>query len=120
MLNMKKLITKILLRIGSNTAYVTASNGITGGLRLYKDYSTGTVRAYGYFRRASNITDTEVIFKVPTGFRSPYTYEIPMYLNTSSNASAAYYGTLSSSGDIKQSLGSSIREGFIAAEWIYS
>lgn len=119
MLSMKELLTKILGRIGSDMTYVTALNGITGGLRLFKDKSTGTVRCYGYFRRASDISDSTVIFQVPSGYRPSENYELPMFLYTSGGVCAGFYGILLPNGEIRQKLGSTIREGFVSAEWKY-
>lgn len=49
--------------------YVEAENGITGGLRLFKDPNSRTIRAYGYFRRSTNIDVNTTIFTVPAGYR---------------------------------------------------
>ena len=117
MLNLKKLLIKMLGRVGSEMTYTTALNGITGGLRLWKDHSTGTVRCYGYFRRATNISDGTVIFTVPSGFRPPSNYEVPMFLYSSTGVNAGYYGTLHTNGNMYQNLGATIREGYVSAEW---
>lgn len=119
MLNEKILLTKLLGRTGAEMSYITALNSITGGLRLWKDKSTRTVRCYGYFRRATNITDGTVIFNVPSGFRPVGNTEVPMFLYSSSGVNAGYYGILHTNGDMYQSLGATIREGFVSAEWQY-
>lgn len=119
MLDVKALLTKILSRFGSDNTYVSASGTITGGLRLIKDKSTGTVRAYGYFRKTSNITTTETIFQVPSGWRPTTTWEIPMYLYVDGGTSASYFGSINSNGVVNQNLGSVIRGGFTAFEYTY-
>lgn len=117
MLDVKALLTKVLSRFGNDYTYITASSGITGGLRLFKDKSTGTIRAYGYFRKSSNITQSDVIFQLPTGWRPSGGWEIPMFFWTSGGIAAAYYGILATDGTIKQSLGSTIREGYMTFEY---
>ena len=102
---------------GNEYTYVTASSGITGGLRLFKDKASGTIRAYGYFRRSTNISQSETIFQLPTGWSPIGGWEIPMFFYTSGGAAAAYYGILGTDGTIKQSLGSTIREGFTSFEY---
>lgn len=119
MLNVKALLTNVLNSFGNDYTYISASSGITGGLRLFKDKSTRTIRGYGYFRKSSNITQSDTIFQIPTGWRPTGGWEIPMFFNTSSNTSAAYYGILAADGTIKQSLGGTIREGFTAFEYTY-
>ena len=109
-------------RIQATTAtytYVQAINGITGGLRLYKDFKSKTVRAYGYFRRNTDIGFTTPIFNVPEEYRPQSNWEIPMMLSTDSVYGVGYKGIIESNGNISQLLGSSVREGFIAAEWSY-
>ena len=116
-LGMKKLLNKIVGRLGVTETYVEAQNGITGGIRLFRDNSTNTVRCYGYFRRSTDINLSTTIFTVPSGFRPPGNYAVPMFLYTSGNVCAGFYGVLTSQGVITQSLGTTVREGFIAAEW---
>jgi len=116
-LGMKKLLNKIVGRVGVTDTYVNAENGITGGVRLFRDNSTNTVRCYGYFRRSTDISVSTTIFTVPSGFRPPGNYAVPMFLYTSGNLCAGFYGILTPQGVITQSLGSTVREGFIAAEW---
>lgn len=117
MLDVKALLAKMLSSFGNEYTYIAASNGITGGLRLFKDKSTGTVRGYGYFRRGTNISLSETIFQLPTGWIPSGSWEIPMFFYTSGGIAAAYYGVLSSNGTIKQSLGSTIREGYTTFEY---
>lgn len=117
MLNVKKLLYKMLGRFGRSDTYVEASNGITGGIRLFKDNSTNTVRCYGYFRRSTDISVSTTIFQVPSGYRPSGNFAVPMFLYTSGNVGAGFYGVVNAQGIITQSLGSSVREGFISAEW---
>lgn len=114
---LKKTIYKILGRFGGTETYVNAENGITGGIRLFRDNSTNTVRCYGYFRRSTDISSSTTIFTVPSGYRPYSGYAIPMFLYSSSNLCAGFYGIVNEQGVITQSLGNTIREGFIAAEW---
>ena len=116
-LGMKKLLNKIVGRVGVTDTYVNAENGITGGVRLFRDNSTNTVRCYGYFRRSTDIGISTTIFTVPSGFRPPGNYAVPMFLYTSGNLCVGFYGIVNEQGVITQSLGNTIREGFIAAEW---
>lgn len=117
MLNIKKLLNKMLGRFGNEMAYVEAQNGITGGLRLFKDKGTNTVRCYGYFRRSTDIAVSTTIFAVPSGFRPTGNYAVPMFLSTSGNVNVGFYGVLTAQGVLTQSLGNSVREGFVSAEW---
>lgn len=117
MLNTKKMFSKILSRFGTSMTYVTADNGITGGLRLWKDKSTNTVRGYGYFRRSTDINMSTTIFTIPVGYRPIGDNEIPMMLYTSGGFTAAYYGKVTASGEFTQRLGGTIREGFTAFEY---
>ena len=96
--------------------YVNAINVDNGGVRLVKDPNTQTVRAFGYFRKATNIPVNTVLFRVPEGFRPPFDYAIPMYLKTDS-ATGAYFGKIAANGEISESFGATVREGFFAGEW---
>lgn len=117
-LGMKKLLHKILGRFGVTETYVEAQNGITGGIRLFKDNSTNTVRCYGYFRRSTDINTSTAIFTVPSEYRPQGNYTVPMFFYTSTGLCAGFYGILTAqSGAITQSLGNTVREGFISAEW---
>ena len=102
---------------GNEYIYVTASGTISGGLRLFKDIGAETIRGYGYFRRSTNISQSETIFQLPTGWRPSGGWEIPMFFYTSGGIAAAYYGILATDGTIKQSLGNSIREGYMSFEY---
>lgn len=117
MLNMKNLLTKIINRFGSDMTYVTASNGITGGLRLWKDKSSGTIRGYGYYRRPTDINMDTTIFSIPSGYRPSGDTEIPMFMYTSGGLCAAYYGKITAGGVLTQRLGGTIREGFTTFEY---
>lgn len=116
--DLKNILDEVLPYDTASMTFITALNGITGGLRLWKDPTIKTVRAYGYFRRSTDINANTAIFNVPDGYRPASNYEIPMYLATSS-ATLAYRGVVQTDGNIYQSAGSTIREGFIAAEWSY-
>lgn len=99
--------------------YAEAENGITSGLRLFKDPSSRTVRAYGYFRRSTNIDTNTTIFTVPEGYRPSGNYVLPAFMY-SNGAGVAFSCTLySSNGIIQQKLGASVREGLVVGEWAY-
>ena len=99
--------------------YVEAENGITGGLRLFKDPNSRTVRAYGYFRRSTNIDTNTTIFTVPAGYRPSGNYALPSFLYTNGTG-VAYQCTLyASDGTVMQKLGASVREGLVVGEWAY-
>ena len=109
--------------ISANNAtqtYIEASNGITGGIRLWKDPNSKTVRAYGYFRRSTDITVNTDIFVVPDGYRPATEYALPCFLYTSGNAGVAFTASVYASGSVRQRLGATIREGIIVGEWQYA
>lgn len=111
------MATSTIKATASISTYISAINGITGGARIFKDFNTKTVRAYGYFRRNTDIGTTTSIFEVPEDYRPQSSLEIPMMLSTNSIYGVGYKGVVESGGNIRQSLGSSVREGFFAAEW---
>lgn len=117
MLNEKKLLTKLLNRVGETHTTVSAINSITGELNLVIDKSTNTVRGYGYARRSTDINIATAIFNIPSAYRPSADVKIPMFLYSSSGVNAAYYGVAHPSGDINQLLGSTIREIFTAFEY---
>lgn len=116
MLNTKKLLYKICQRIGQTNTSISASNGLNGSLRLWKDNATGTVRGYGYFRGSTNIGINTTIFEIPSDYRPSVSWNVPMFLKTDTS-SAAYYGVIATNGTLTQKLGSSIREGFVSFEY---
>lgn len=118
MLSTKKLLYKVISAFGANVTYITPSTGIDGGLRLWRDRTSGTVRCYGYFRKSSDIAQATTIFEIPSGYRPPETYPVPMFLATSSSPTA-YYGLVTSAGIMTQSLGNTIRAGIVCGEWAY-
>lgn len=117
--DLKSILDQVLPCETASMTFITALNGITGGLRLWKDPTTKTVRAYGYFRRSTDINTSTVIFNVPSEYRPTQTYELPMIISTSGNTTIAYHGNVQANGNIYQDVGSIIREGFIAGEWFY-
>lgn len=119
MLSTKKLLYKIISAFGANVTYITASNGIEGGLRLWRDRTSGTVRCYGYFRKSTDIAQSTTIFEIPSGYRPSENYAVPMFLATSSS-STAYYGAVTPAGIMTQSLGNTIRAGIACGEWVYA
>ena len=114
MLNLKKLMTKVLNTFGTDVTHVTNSYGT---LRLTKDKATNTVRGYGYFRSSTDLTINTVLFNVPSGYRPKETYSIPMFLSTNSNVATSYFGFVNTEGNITQQLGGTIRSGFFSCEW---
>lgn len=114
MLNIKKLLTKILNSFGTNTTYVQNSYGL---LRLTKDKATNTVRCYGYFRSSTDIGISTVLFIVPSGYRPKEQRAVPMYLTTGGGITTSYYGYANTDGTIIQQLGASVRSGFFSDEW---
>lgn len=118
MLSTKKLLYKVISAFGANVTYVTPSTGIDGGLRLWRDRASGTVRCYGYFRKATDITQATTIFEIPSGYRPNENYAAPMFLATSSGATA-YYGVVTTAGTMTQSLGNTTRAGMVCGEWPY-
>ena len=119
MLSTKKLLYKIIGAFGANGTYVTASTGIDGGLRLWRDRANGTVRCYGHFRKSSDIAKETALFEIPSGYRPNDTYTVPMFMATASS-STAYYGIVTTAGIMTQSLGNTIRAGIVCGEWAYA
>ena len=118
MLSTKKLLYKVISAFGANVTYVTPSTGIDGGLRLWRDRTSGTVRCYGYFRKSSDIAQATTIFEIPSGYRPKENYAVPMFLVTSS-VETAYYGVVTTAGIMTQSLGNTTRAGMVCGEWPY-
>lgn len=103
------------------TATITAgTTGITQFGRVWKDPGTGTVRIYFTARKSTDISINDVLGIVPSGFRPKETAALYGYLYTGSGLCAAYYGSVDTSGNIKQTLGSSIREVFFVSEYSYA
>ena len=108
------ILNALVNRTGVSSTEVTSTYGT---LYLFKDNSTKTVRAYGYARSGSNMTTSTILFTVPSGYRPSETKYFPIVGTTDTQYTAAYYGIVDSDGNVKQNLGGSAREVFIATEW---
>lgn len=117
MLSVKKLLTKVLSRFGTDVTVVNAENGITGELRVVKDRASGTVRCYGYYRRNTDINTSTTIYTIPAAYRPKSDMFVPMFIYTSGGVCAAYFGIVHTNGTINQLLGGTIREGYVSGEW---
>lgn len=116
MANLDQIMDFLADGIGADTTSVTAINSIEGTLYLYKDTLSKTVRGYCYFRKSSDIAFDMVIFQVPEGYRPLEEITRPCFLQTSSGV-GAYYCRITTSGNIQQRMGSTVRSGFMVFEY---
>lgn len=70
-------------------------------------------------RKDTDISTSEVLATVPSGFRPTENYPLYGYFYTGGKLVVAYYGQVTTAGDIKQNLGNSIREVFLVGEYPY-
>lgn len=95
------------------------SSGITQFGRVWKDPNTKTCRVQVSARKSTDISTNDILATIPSGFRPTANYALYGYFYTGGNLVAAYYGIVNAAGDIKQSLGNSIREVFLVGEYPY-
>ena len=115
MLDVKKLLTKILTQITASTTFGTASGSPSSSLcRIVK--VGNVVHISGFYRRTSNITTTETLFTIPSGYRPSATVQLPSRL-TDANNNISYYCNLYTDGTIRQMGGSAMREVFFCGTY---
>ena len=116
MLDLKKLLTKILTHIKSSSALATASGSPSSSLcRCVK--VGDVVDISGFYRRTTDITTAEVLFTVPNGYRPSSTLSIPAYVTNGNNVSLAFYVNIYADGTILQRAGNTMREVFFSGSY---
>ena len=83
------------------------------------DRNTGMVRLYLTARNTSaDITNLDILATIPVGYRPKYNLNRATCMCRTNNGTvAAYHATISSTGDIRQNLGSTVREVFLVYEY---
>lgn len=114
----KAAISTINGKIGSTTGYIDgADEGITSYGRWVYSKSDNTVRIYLIARSASDIGLSSVLGEIPEGYRPSDNIALYGSMTLSSGTTAVYYGSVNSSGKIKQSLSTSAREILLVGEY---
>lgn len=109
MLNVKKLLTKIISKFSIEEFMLTAYNGfdMAYGYGRY-DKSTDSVRIYFVGIDSSNLPQNSALFTVPSKYRPAEAYGVPI-IYTASTGAGLYYASLLTDGTIVQSAGSTLR-----------
>ena len=118
MIDVKKLLTKIINRFGAETFTGTRSNAISRGdcYGIY-DKASDTVRINFYFYNTSSIPSSYILFTIPQKYRPKATkYGTAMYVTT--GGTSAYQCYIATNGSIYQNLGSTILQGHGTIEYI--
>ena len=111
MLNTKKLLTKLLGRVGVEEFNLSAYSGFDNAFGVGKyDKATDTVRIYIFGVDTANISSSTTLFTVPSDYRPSGNVAIPITYATSS-AAGVYYATINATnGNITQGATNSLRQ----------
>lgn len=95
------------------------ATGITAFGHGVFDRNTGMVRLYLTARNTSaDITGADTLATIPAGYRPKYNLNRATCMCRTNNGTvAAYHATILSTGEIRQDLGSTIREVFLVYEY---
>ena len=110
MLNVKKMLTKLLGRVGSEYFTLGSYSGFdnASGYGIY-DKSSNTVRLYMFGIDSANIPTSATLFTVPDGYRPTGNTPAIAVMSTDTTYGIVYYATVGTDGTVTQSLTSYLR-----------
>ena len=105
MLNVKKTLTKLLGRVGSEYFTLGSYSGFdnASGYGIY-DKSSNTVRLYMFGIDSGNIPLNTTLFTVPESYRPTGNIPAIAVMATDSTNGIVYYATVGTDGTVKQNL----------------
>lgn len=103
----------IRVALSSATSAITVPSAY-----LIADPVRKTVRIYITFRSASDISVSTTIVNIPSNYR-PKAGNMPLigFFSTSSIYGISFYGTCDANGNVRQTLGNTVREGILMGEY---
>ena len=118
MLDIKKLLTKLLGRVGSEYFTLTPYAGFDSyvGYGFY-DKSANTIRLYMFGMDSANIPLSAALFTVPEGYRPTRNTAGIAVLSTDSVNGVSYHITVGTDGTIKQNFTNYLRRVLAVCEY---
>lgn len=116
MANLNQIMDYIADNMSVDHVVVEAKNGITGHLWITKDNMSHSVLCFGYFRKSTDIASSATIFTIPDGYRPNEATNGAGFYQTSSTTTS-YTCSIDTSGNVYQTLGSTIRSGIVIFEY---
>ena len=116
MANLDQIMDYIADNMSVDKTSVEAKNGISGTLWIVKDNMSRSVRCFGYFRKLTDISSNTTIFTIPNEYKPQEALNGAGFYQTSSTTSS-YTCSVDASGNVYQTLGSTIRSGIVVFEY---
>ena len=116
MANLDQIMDYIADNMSVDKTSVEAKNGISGTLWIVKDNMSRSARCFGYFRKSTDMSSNTTIFTIPNAYKPQAALSGAGFYQTSS-ITTSYTCYIDASGNVYQTLGSTIRSGIVIFEY---